>query len=108
MLMDLLNKAVPVAMLGFVVSSMLAMGLGLTIRQIIEPLRNARLVLLALLANFVLMPLGALALARRCGSITPLQLDCWCSGARPARLFCRSSPNLPRVTSHFPLARWCF
>ena len=52
MLMGLLNKAVPVAMLGFVVSSMLAMGLGLTIRQIIEPLRNARLVLLALLANF--------------------------------------------------------
>ena len=64
MLMDLLNKAVPVAMLGFVVSSMLAMGLGLTIRQIIEPLRNARLVLLALLANFVLMPLGALTLAK--------------------------------------------
>ena len=39
-------------------------GFGLTIRQIIEPLRNARLVLLALLANFVLMPLGALALAK--------------------------------------------
>ena len=37
MLMDLLNKAVTVAMLGFVVSSMLAMGSGLTIRQIIEP-----------------------------------------------------------------------
>jgi len=64
MLMDLLNKAVPVAMLGFVVSSMLAMGLGLTIREIIAPLRNARLVLLALLANFVLMPLGALTLAK--------------------------------------------
>ena len=64
MLNDLLNKAVPVAMLGFVVSSMLAMGLGLTIREIIAPLRNARLVLLALLANFVLMPLGALALAK--------------------------------------------
>ena len=64
MLMDLLNTAVTVAMLGFVVSSMLAMGSGLTIRQIIEPLRNARLVLLALLANFVLMPLGALALAK--------------------------------------------
>jgi bile acid:Na+ symporter, BASS family len=62
MLMDLLNKAVTVAMLGFVVSSMLAMGSGLTIRQIIEPLRNARLVLLALLV--VLMPLGALALAK--------------------------------------------
>ena len=105
MLTDLLNKAVTVAMLGFVVSSMLAMGSGLTIRQIIEPLRNARLVLLALLANFVLMPLGALALA---SSITPLQLDCWCLGAQPARRSCRSSPNLPRATSHFPLARWCF
>ncbi len=62
--MDLLNKAVTVAMLGFVVSSMLAMGSGLTVRQILEPLRNPRLVLLALLGNFVLMPLGALALAK--------------------------------------------
>ncbi len=64
MLMEVLNKAVTVAMLGFVVSSMLAMGLGLAIRQIIEPLRNARLLVLALLANFILMPLGAFALAR--------------------------------------------
>ena len=64
MLMDLLNKAVTVAMLGFVVSSMLAMGSGLTIRQIIEPLRNARLLVLALLANFILMPLAALGVAK--------------------------------------------
>src|SRR5271169_7053104 len=64
MLMDLLNKATTAAMLSFVVSSMLAMGAGLTIRQIIEPLRNARLVAFALLANFVLMPLGAFALAK--------------------------------------------
>jgi bile acid:Na+ symporter, BASS family len=64
MLMDLLNKATTAAMLSFVVSSMLAMGTGLTIRQIIEPLRNARLVAFALLANFVLMPLGAFALAK--------------------------------------------
>jgi BASS family bile acid:Na+ symporter len=64
MLMDLLSKAATIAMLGFVVSSMLAMGAGLTVAQIIEPLRNARLVTLALLANFVLMPLGAFALAK--------------------------------------------
>jgi predicted Na+-dependent transporter len=43
----------------FVVSSMLAMGMTLTIAQIIEPLRNARLVILALVANFVLIPLLA-------------------------------------------------
>ena len=46
MLMDLLSKAATVAMLSFVVSSMLAMGAGLTVSQIIEPLRNARLVVL--------------------------------------------------------------
>jgi predicted Na+-dependent transporter len=43
----------------FVVSSMLAMGLSLTIPQIIEPLKNVRLVVLALVANFVLVPLLA-------------------------------------------------
>src|SRR5437016_6579417 len=59
--MELLSKAVPIAMLAFVVSSMLAVGLSLTIRQIVDPLRNGKLVFLALLANFVLMPLGALA-----------------------------------------------
>ena len=61
--MELLQKATSVAMLLFVLSSMLAMGLGLTVRQIITPLRHARLVVLSLLANFVVMPLAALALA---------------------------------------------
>jgi bile acid:Na+ symporter, BASS family len=69
MLAELLSKAATIAMLSFVVSSMLAMGAGLTIPQIAEPLRNARLVVFALLANFVLMPLGAIALAK------VLQLD---------------------------------
>jgi bile acid:Na+ symporter, BASS family len=64
MLLDLLSTAATMAMLSFVVSSMLAMGAGLTVAQIIEPLHNIRLVALALLANFVLMPLGAFALAR--------------------------------------------
>jgi BASS family bile acid:Na+ symporter len=62
--MELLGKAVPVAMLAFVVSSMLAVGVGLTVGQIMAPLRNGKLVSLALLANFVLMPLSALVIAR--------------------------------------------
>jgi bile acid:Na+ symporter, BASS family len=62
--MELLAKAVPVALLVFVVSSMLAVGLSLTVGQIVAPLRNARLVILALVANFVLMPLAALLIAR--------------------------------------------
>jgi bile acid:Na+ symporter, BASS family len=61
--MELMQKATAVAMLIFVLSSMLAMGLGLTVSQIITPLRNARMVVLSLLANFVLMPLAAVALA---------------------------------------------
>ena len=64
MLMELLSKAATVAMLCFVVSSMLAMGAGLTATQIAEPLGNVRLVALALLANFVFMPICALALEK--------------------------------------------
>src|SRR6266404_2718914 len=59
--MELLGKAVPVAMLAFVVSSMLAVGVSLTVGQIMAPLRNGKLVSLALLANFVL---SALVIAR--------------------------------------------
>ncbi len=43
----------------FVVGSMLATGLSLTVAQILQPLKNTRLVILALLANFVLVPLLA-------------------------------------------------
>src|SRR5688572_31360863 len=61
--MELMQKVISIATLVFVLSSMLATGLGLTVSEITTPLRNARLVLLSLLANFVLMPLAALALA---------------------------------------------
>ncbi|MGH7794927.1 MAG: bile acid:sodium symporter family protein, partial [Candidatus Binatia bacterium] len=61
--MELMQKAATLCMLVFVLSSMLAMGLGLTIGEIGAPLRNARLVVLSLLANFVLMPVAAVALA---------------------------------------------
>jgi bile acid:Na+ symporter, BASS family len=64
MLMDMLNKLAMVAILGFVISSMLAQGAGFTVSQIFEPLRNRRMIARALLANFVLMPLGAFVLAK--------------------------------------------
>ncbi len=51
-------------MLTFVLSSMLAMGLGLTVAQIVAPLRSPRLVALSLVANFVLTPFAAAALAK--------------------------------------------
>ncbi len=46
----------------FIITSMLAMGMSLSMAQILQPLKNARLVVLALLANFVLVPLLAYAI----------------------------------------------
>src|SRR3954451_23612126 len=62
--MDLKQAAISICMILFVVSSMLAMGFGLTMSAIVAPLRNRRLVILSLVANFVVMPFVAVALAR--------------------------------------------
>jgi len=43
---------------------MLSMGLSLTVSQIIQPLRIIRLVIMALAANFVVLPAAAFALSR--------------------------------------------
>jgi predicted Na+-dependent transporter len=43
----------------FIVASRLAMGISLAIPMIVQPLKNGRLVVLALLANFVLVPMLA-------------------------------------------------
>src|SRR5436305_1257527 len=72
--MTLLNSAVSAAMLAFVVSSMLAVGVSLTVGQVVAPLRNGRVVSLALLANFVLMPLGAILVARLLWLDEPLRV----------------------------------
>ena len=53
---EIISVIARLSVLTFVLSSMLAMGLSLTIQQIWDPLRNARLVILALLANFILVP----------------------------------------------------
>jgi predicted Na+-dependent transporter len=57
--------------LAFVVTSMLSMGLSLTVSEIFQPLRNTRIVIMALVANFVLVPALAFALSR----IIPLEED---------------------------------
>lgn len=89
--MELMQKATPVAMLVFVLSSMVAMGLGLTVGQIIAPLRNARLVVVSLLVNFVLMPLGALALAALLRLDEPLGVGLLLLGAAAG------APFLPKL-----------
>jgi bile acid:Na+ symporter, BASS family len=97
-LMDLLDKVATTALLGFVVSSTLGMGAGLTVGQIIGALRNARLVLLALLANFALVPLGALALAIVLRLDEPLGEGLLLVGASAGAPFLPKLADSPRAT----------
>ena len=64
MISDVLLTITQVGMLVFIVASMAAMGLGLTIKQIMEPLRDVRMLLLLLTVNFVVVPIVAIAAAR--------------------------------------------
>ncbi|MGZ4861741.1 MAG: bile acid:sodium symporter family protein [Halobacteriota archaeon] len=60
--MAVLDDLANLSVLIFVITNMLAMGLGLTVAQILQPLRDLRLVGKALLANFILVPLVAYVL----------------------------------------------
>ena len=70
---EILGVVAQLSIFTFILTSMLAMGLSLTVKQIIDPLRNIRVVLLALLANFVLVP----ALAYRTHSLSSPWMMAW-------------------------------
>ena len=91
--MDLLSKVIPVTLLLFVVSSMLAVGLSLTISQILAPLRNGKLVFLALLVNFALMPIAAFTLAKLLRLDQPLGVALLLLGAAAG------APFLPKLAA---------
>lgn len=71
-LSEVLISGANLSVVVFVVSSTLAVGLNLTVPQILDPLRNGRLVALSLLANFVAAPVVAIGLARVFGLEEPL------------------------------------
>jgi BASS family bile acid:Na+ symporter len=58
-MLQILEVTARLAVLAFVVSSMLSMGVSLTVGQILKPMRRVRLVILALVANFILAPFTA-------------------------------------------------
>ena len=64
---DLLSQALSPVILIYVVSGMLALGLGQTVGQILGPLRQLRMTLSAVIASYFLLPLGAALLARLFG-----------------------------------------
>jgi BASS family bile acid:Na+ symporter len=56
---EILATLAQLSVLVFVISSMLSMGMSLTMQQILDPIKNTRLVILALVANFILVPITA-------------------------------------------------
>jgi len=61
---ETLTNITRLAVLVFLLSSMSGIGLGLTLQQIAAPLRSVRVVVLALIANFLFAPLLAVGIAR--------------------------------------------
>jgi predicted Na+-dependent transporter len=91
MLNETLTTIASLALDLFVITSMLAMGMSLTVKQIMDPLRNARLVVLVLVGNFLLVP----ALAWLLTLILPM------GQAQAAALIllgaCAGAPFLPKL-----------
>ena len=66
---EILSVIVKLSALVFVVASMMAMGLSLTIPQIVKPLKDIKLLILALVANFIVVPVMAYILTVILGSL---------------------------------------
>jgi bile acid:Na+ symporter, BASS family len=62
--MHFLDISERICVIAFVLTSMGSMGLSLTVQEILEPFKSTRLVVSALLASFVLVPLVAYTLTR--------------------------------------------
>ncbi len=60
--LEILLTIANVALDLFTITSMLAVGMSLTVKQIVDPLRNLRLVIVMLAASFLLVPLWAILL----------------------------------------------
>jgi predicted Na+-dependent transporter len=75
----------------FIVTSMFGMGLNLTIPQIMAPLKNTRLVLLALIANFIVVPVMTLLIVRIIPLSEGLQIGLILAG------FAAGAPFLPKL-----------
>jgi bile acid:Na+ symporter, BASS family len=64
---EFLSHALTPVILIYVLSGMLALGLSQTVRQILDPLRNMRITISAVVASYIILPLLAAAIARLFG-----------------------------------------
>ena len=70
----ILHDTLLVLILAFQVSTMLGLGLSLTTRQIVEPLRNLRRLAWSLVASYIVVPLIAFGVATAFALEAPLQI----------------------------------
>ena len=75
----------------FVVSSVLGVGLSLTVSQILAPLRQARLVVLSLIVNFVVVPVLAVAMTKILSISEPAKIGLLLLGSAAG------APFLPKI-----------
>ena len=100
MLGETLEVVAQVGILAFVVTSMLSVGMSVTVEQVVTPLRNGRLLGGVLLGNFVAVPALAVLLGRLlpldppAGTALILLGTCLFAAALPARHATRSDPAL--------------
>ena len=93
---EILQIVFKVSLLVFIVSSMMSMGLSLTVRQILEPLKNVKLVALSLIVNFILVPLMVYAII----SFIPLN-----EGERTAMLLISIAAGAPFIPKLADIAK---
>jgi len=93
---EILQITFKISILVFIVSSMLSMGFSLTINQIIEPLKNVKLIVLALIVNFILIPIMVYGII----SIVPLN-----EGERIAMLLISIAGGAPFIPKLAEIAK---
>ncbi|HXW61815.1 MAG TPA: bile acid:sodium symporter [Candidatus Acidoferrales bacterium] len=103
-----LDVSAKVAIFVFVVTSMLGVGLGLTLSQILEPFRSTRLVLSAVAANFVLVPLLAYFITRILTLDEPLAIGILLLGSGAGAPFLPKLAEFSRANTAFAVGLMVF
>jgi BASS family bile acid:Na+ symporter len=91
-------------MLVFLLASMLEVGLSLTVGQILAPLKYARLVVLSLVANFLVVPLLAFGIAKAIRLEQPFATGLVLLGLAPGAPFIPKIVQLARANLAFATA----
>ena len=98
---EVLLVVIRAAMVAFLLAGMLELGLSLTFAQVLQPLRNVRLFLVSLAANFIIGPLLAFGIAKILRLDPPFAIGLLLLGLAPGAPFIPKVVQLARGNSAF-------